>query len=177
MLSGDQLAPTPLEILGYEEMKKNLLLQKLIFTLTSGSLLFYLVSFDSNGKPFTQGDDTEMCRSALQTVRSGRPVALRKDQKITHMNVLKLSSAEQRIVTHYIHLTGITLIKNSESNPFRLTTYKMETPSRQILGYKVIIDSENEKDDVLTYYVSRHGEILFWYWDSYQPIQEWTCES
>lgn len=158
-------------------MKKSLFLQKIIFTLTSGSLLFYLISFDSSGQPVQQGSETEQCKISLQKVRSGRPVVLKKQQRVTPMNVLKLSEAEQRLVTHYIHLTGITLLKDGTSNPFRLTSYKMESPGRQTLGYKVVLDAENEKEDIVTYYINKTGEILFWYWDSYQPIQEWTCES
>ena len=165
-----------LQYLGFK-MKKNIFLQKLIFTLTSGSLLFYLISFDSKGQPVLPGTETEQCRIDLQTVRSGKPVSLKKYERITHLNVLKTSAVEQRILTHYIHLTGITLIKDGQSNPMRLTTYRMESPGRQALGYKVIVDSENQKEDVVTYYINKKGEILFWYWDSYQPIQEWTCEA
>lgn len=158
-------------------MKKNIFLQKLIFTLTSGSLLFYLISFDSVGQQVIRGSETESCKANLQTIRSGRPVALKKQQRVTHLNVLKLSSAEQRLLTHYIHLTGITLLKDGEMNPMRLTSYKMESSAHQVLGYKVVIDSENAKEDIVTYYVNKNGEILFWYWDSFQPIQEWTCEN
>lgn len=158
-------------------MKKNMFLQKLIFTLTSGSLLFYLISFDSSGQPILHGNETEQCRLDLQKVRAGRPIVLKKQQRITHLNVLKLASAEQRLLTHYIHLTGITLLKDGEQNPMRLTSYKMESSMRQVLGYKVVIDSDNAKDDIVTYYVNKKGEILFWFWNSYQPIQEWTCES
>lgn len=156
-------------------MKKNIFIQKLIFTLTSGSLLFYLISFDSNGHPITHGVETEQCRVDLQKVRSGKPVILRQKFQVTPMNVLALSAVEQRLLTHYIHLTGITLIKEGHTNPMRLMTYKMESPRRRNLGYKVVIDAENEKEDVLTYYTNKDGEILFWYWDSYQPVQEWTC--
>jgi hypothetical protein len=156
-------------------MKKNIFIQKLIFTLTSGSLLFYLISFDSNGHPITHGIETEQCRIDLQKVRSGKPLIMRQKFQVTHLNVLKLATVEQRLLTHYIHLTGITLVKDGRANPMRLTTYKMESPSRRNLGYKVVIDTENEKEDVLTYYTSKEGDILFWYWDSYQPVQEWTC--
>ena len=156
-------------------MKKNIFIQKLIFTLTSGSLLFYLISFDSNGHLVTHGVETEQCRIDLQKVRSGRPVILKQKHQVTPLNVLALSEVEQRLLTHYIHLTGITLIKDGLGNPMRLTTYKMESSRRRNLGYKIVIDTENEKEDVLTYYTNKDGDILFWYWDSYQPIQEWTC--
>lgn len=160
-----------------EGMKKNLWLQKIIFTLTSGSLLFYLVSFDSSGQPIQQGSESEQCKISLQKIRSGRPLALKKQQRVMPQNVLKLSAAEQRLISHYIHLTGITLVKEGAPNPFRVSSYKMESPNRQTLGYKVVLDAENEKEDIVTYYMSEKGEILFWYWDSYQPIQEWTCET
>ncbi len=156
-------------------MKKNIFLQKLIFTLTSGSLLFYLVSFDSNGHSMSSVAEVEQCRVDLQRVRSGRPVVLKQQFQVVPRNVLKLAPVEQRLLTHYMHLTGINLVRDGNPNPIRITSYKMESANKRNMGFKVVIDAENEKEDILTYYTNKGGDILFWYWDSFQPLQEWTC--
>lgn len=157
-------------------LKKSVIWQKLIFLLSAGSLLFYLVTFDSESKNSMLTGQADQCHKGLHRIRSGKPIALKKQLKVTPKNVLTLTQSEQRLLTHYIHLTGITLVKHGNSNPMLMTSYKMEGSARQVVGYKVVIDAENERDDVLTYYINPKGSLLFWAWDSYQPVQEWTCE-
>lgn len=157
-------------------METSAFLKRLIFSLTTGTILFYLVSFHSVGQ--TKKDSTEIkeCRVELLKVRSGKPVALRYQEMITSENVLQLSQVEQSLISRYIKRSEISLIEKGVDNPFLITTYRMESPARKSLGFKVVIDSLNAEDDVMTFYLTKKNKILFWYLEGKTPQKNWLCQ-
>lgn len=157
-------------------METNIFVKRLIFTLTTGSLLFYLVSFHSVGQTKKQDYEIRECRIELLKIRSGKPVALRFQEEVTSDNVLQVSPAEQRMITRYIKASGQSLKKEGLDNPFLLTTYRMESPAHKLLGYKVVVDTIHEEKDVMTFYLTKKNRLLFWYLDSESPQQDWSCQ-
>ena len=158
-------------------METSAFVKRLIFSLTTGSILFYLVSFHSVGQTKRQDSEIHECRVQLLKVRSGKPVALRYQQTLTTDNVLQLTPKEQDLVSRYIKRSGISLIENGQDNPFLITTYRMESPARKMLGYKVVIDSLNQENDIMTFYLSKNNKILFWYLETQEPQQRWQCQT
>jgi len=156
-------------------METSVFFKKLIFALTTGSILVYLVSFRSIGQ--TQQEDIirRQCQTELLKVRSGRPIPLKYQYEVVPSNVLSLTDFEQKLVTQYIKKTNNSLMKDGIENPFLVTTYRMESPSRNLLGYKVVVDTVTEDKDVMTFYLTKKKQMLFWYLDSATPQQEWKC--
>lgn len=157
-------------------METSVFFKKLIFGLTTGSILFYLVSFHSVGKTRQENLDRKVCQAELVKVRSGRPVALKYQYEVLPSNVLSLSDIEQRMLTQYIKLTSHSLIHDGVENPFLLTSYRMEGSSRNLLGYKIVVDTVTEDHDVMTFYLSKKQKLLFWYLNSENPQQKWNCD-
>jgi hypothetical protein len=157
-------------------METSVFLKKLIFGLTTGSILFYLVSFHSVGKTRQENLDRKACQTELIKVRSGRPVALKYQYEVVPGNVLSLSELEQRMLTQYMKKTNHSLIVDGVDNPFLITSYRMEGPSRNLLGYKIVVDTLTEDKDVMTFYLSKKQKLLFWYVDSEIPQQKWNCD-
>ena len=156
-------------------METNVFLKKLIFALTTGSILVYLVSFHSVGQTKQQVLARKQCQSELIKVRSGRPVALKYQHEVFPSNVLSLSSLEQKMITQYMKQTNNSLIKDGLENPFFITTYRMESPTRSLIGYKIVVDTITEDQDVMTFYLTKKQKMLFWYLDAATPQQEWKC--
>lgn len=157
-------------------METNAFFKRLIFALTTGSLFFYLVSFHSVGQTRREDQEIRRCRTELLKVRSGRPIALRYQEPVTVENVLQLSPTEQRMITNYIKQSKNTLVVEGFDNPFLLTTYQMVSPTRKPLGYKIVVDSLHKEDDVMTFYLTKSKKMLFWYLESGNPTQKWTCQ-
>jgi hypothetical protein len=151
--------------------------KRLIFSLTTGSILFYLVSFHSVGQTKKDSHEVQECRVGLLKIRSGRPVPVRYQHTLTTENVLQLSSLEQDLVSRYIKRSGISLLQEGIDNPFIITSYRMESPARKVLGYKIVIDSINEESDVMTFYLNKKNKILFWYLEGKTPQQKWACQT
>lgn len=160
-------------------METSVFIKKLIFALTTGSLLCYLISFHSVGQTKTQAIDGQIrkCRTELLKVRSGRPVALRYQHEVTPENVLQLTSMEQKMITQYIKKSGYSLIQEGIESPFLMTTYRMESPTRMLLGYKVVVDTLEYENDIMTFYLSKKQKVMFWYLDKENPEQSWACQS
>ncbi len=157
-------------------METSIFFKKLIFGLTTGSILFYLVSFSSVGKTNQKGLVKQQCKIELIKVRSGQPVALKYQYEVVPSNVLSLSELEQKMITQYMKQTNNSLIKDGIENPFFITTYRMESPTRNLLGYKIVVDAVTDEKDVMTFYLSKRKKILFWYLDAAAPQQEWKCQ-
>ena len=157
-------------------METSAFLKRTIFTLTTGSILCYLISFHSVGQTRVP-DKTQMkCRTELLQIRSGRPVALRYQDEVTAEKLGRLTPLEQNLVREYIKKTGHQLIQDGIENPFFLTTYRMESPTRKLLGYKVVVDTILNDDDIMTYYLTQKKQTLFWYLEMNPPEQSWSCE-
>lgn len=116
------------------------------------------------------------CRTELLQIRSGRPVALRYQDEVTAEKLGRLTPMEQNLVREYIKKTGHQLIQDGIENPFFLTTYRMESPTRKLLGYKVVVDTILNDDDIMTYYLTQKKQTLFWYLEMNPPEQSWSCE-
>ena len=117
------------------------------------------------------------CRIGLLKIRSGKPIPMRYQQTLTTENVLQLTAVEQDLVSRYIKRSGISLLQDGVDNPFLITSYRMESPARKTLGYKIVIDSLNEENDVMTFYLSKKNKILFWYLEGKEPQQRWACQT
>lgn len=158
-------------------METSAFVKRLIFSLTTGSILFYLVSFHSVGQTKKQDNEIHECRLQLLKIRAGKPVAIRYQQTLTSENVLQLSPKEQELVSRYIKRSGISLIEQGQDNPFLITSYKMESPARKTLGFKIVIDSLNQENDIMTFYLSKNNKILFWFLESAEKKQNWLCQA
>lgn len=156
-------------------METNIFLKKLIFALTTGSILVYLVSFHSVGKTKQEAFERRQCQVELIKVRSGKPVPLKYQFQVIPSTVLSLSELEQKMVTQYMKQTNHSLIKDGMENPFFITTYRMEGPTRGLLGYKIVVDTVTEDHDEMTFYLTKKQKMLFWYLDASTPKQEWKC--
>ena len=157
-------------------METSIFLKRLIFGLTTGSLFFYLVSFHSVGQTQRADAHVRECRAELLKIRSGRPVALRYQKEVTTENVLQLSNSEQKMITQYIKTSGYNLVDEGVENPFLVTTYRMESPTRKLLGYKIVVDTLQQEDDVMTFYLTKNHKLVFWYLEAANPLQNWACK-
>lgn len=158
-------------------METSVFLKKLIFSLTTGSILVYLISFHSVGQTKHDLQDRRQCQAELIKVRSGRPIALKYQYEVVPSNVLSLSDLEQKMITHYMKQTKHSLIREGIENPFLLTTYRMESPARSLLGYKIVVDTVTDENDVMTFYLTKQKKMLFWYLDATTPQQDWLCKT
>ena len=83
-------------------METSIFLKKLIFGLTTGSILVYLISFHSVGQTKHDLEDRRQCQVELIKVRSGRPVPLKYQFQVVPSNVLSLTELEQKMITQYM---------------------------------------------------------------------------
>ncbi len=158
-------------------METSVFIKKLFFALSTGSILVYLVSFHSVGKTKQEGLERRQCQTELIKVRSGQPLALKYQYEVVPSNVLSLSNLEQRMVTQYMKLTRHSLIQDGLENPFLITSYRMESRNRNLLGYKIVIDTVMEEDDVMTLYLTKKQKLLFWHLETAEPQQKWACQT
>ncbi len=158
-------------------METSIFLKKLIFGLTTGSILVYLVSFHSVGETKKETSNRRQCQTELIKIRSGQPMPLKYQYEVVPSNVLSLSSLEQKMITQYMKQTKQSLIRDGIENPFFITTYRMETLTRNLLGYKIVVDTLVEENDVMTFYLTKKNKMLFWHLDSEKPKQEWKCQT
>ena len=157
-------------------METSIFLKKLIFGLTTGSILVYLISFHSVGQTKHDLQDRRQCQVDLIKVRSGKPIALKYQYEVLPSNVLSLSDIEQKMITQYMKQTKQSLIRDGIENPFMITTYRMESPARSLLGYKIVVDTVTEENDEMTFYLTKQKKMLFWYLDAQNPQQQWNCK-
>lgn len=165
--------------LGIGSMISSLFLKKIFYFFTTGTLLFYIVSFENAGVSSVQDQfrkDLLKCQENVRRMNIGRTFTIKDRFQITYKNVLRLNPAEQKAVDSYLKENKISFIKDGESNPLRITTFKFETQTNQTLGYKVVVGSWSNSTEVFTYFIDKEQRILFKHIDSLVPVKTWVCE-
>ena len=160
-------------------MLSALFIKKIFYFFTTGTLLFYIVSFETAGH--ASSEDTSraemiQCQESVRTMNAGKPYTLKARFPITYKNVLRLNLSEQKAVNYYLKETKSSLIKDGESNPLMVTTYKFENKSNQVLGFKVVVSPSSAATDVITYFLDKNSKVLFKHVDGFVPTKSWTCE-
>jgi hypothetical protein len=160
-------------------MLSTLFLKKIFYFFTTGTLLFYIVSFETMGN--ASADDIArkeliQCQDSVRSMNLGRPYTLKNKFQITYKNVLRLNLAEQKAVNYYLKEQKSSLIKDGESNPLQISTYKFENRNNQVLGFKVVIKGWNNTTEEITYFMDKDFRLLFKHVDSFVPTKTWTCE-
>lgn len=106
----------------------------------------------------------------------GRPYTQKNKFQITYKNVLRLNLAEQKAVNYYLKEMKTSLIKDGNSNPLKISTYKFENNTNKVLGYKVVLQSWDNSTEEVTYFMDKKFQLLFKHVDSFVPTKTWTCE-
>lgn len=161
-------------------MLSTLFIKKIFYFFTTGTLLFYIVSFETQGQA-SSGEDLArkeliQCQENVRAMNGGYPFTLKSKFQITYKNVLRLSLAEQKAVNSYLKEMKSSLIKDGESNPLKVSAYKFEGKSNQVLGFKVVVQTWAEDMDQVTYFLDKNAQILFKHVDGFIPMKSWTCE-
>ena len=160
-------------------MLTTLFIKKIFYFFTTGTLLFYIVSFETAGHASNEElsrKELIQCQENVRKMNSGKPFTLKNKFQITYKNVLRLNLAEQKAVNYYLKDTKSSLIKDGESNPLKISTYKFEDRVNQVLGYKVVVKSWNDSTEQVTYFLDKGFQVLFKHVDSFVPVKSWTCE-
>lgn len=160
-------------------MLSTLFLKKIFYFFTTGTLLFYIVSFETAGHASNEDQTRKemiQCQESVRTMNSGKFYTLKDKFQITYKNVLRLNLAEQKAVNYYLKEIKSSLIKDGESNPLQVSTYKFENRVNQVLGYKVVVKSWDETNNEITYFLDKNFQVLFTHIDSIIPVKSWTCE-
>lgn len=162
-------------------MLSTLFIKKIFYFFTTGTLLFYIVSFETKGHASAGAEELArkeliQCQENVRAMNSGYPFTLKSKFQITYKNVLRLSPAEQKAVTSYLKEIKSSLIKDGESNPLKVSAYKFEGKAHQVLGFKVVVQTWEEKTDQVTYFLDKDAQILFKHVDGFVPVKSWTCE-
>lgn len=160
-------------------MLSTLFLKKIFYFFTTGTLLFYIVSFETSGRASveeTARKELIQCQENVRKMNAGYPYTLKSKFAITYKNVLRLNPAEQKAVTTYLKEMKTSLIKNGESNPLRVSAYKFEDKINKALGYKVVVQTWDNSTDEVTYFLDKNSQIQFTHTNSIVPAKSWTCE-
>lgn len=160
-------------------MLSTLFIKKIFYFFTTGTLLFYIVSFETAGHASNEERSRQemiQCQENVRRMNSGKPYTLKDKFQITYKNVLRLNLAEQKAVNYYLRETKSSLIREGQSNPLKVTTYKFENRTNQVLGYKVVVDSWAAATEQITYFLDKNYQLLFKHVDSFVPVKSWTCE-
>ncbi len=160
-------------------MLTTLFIKKIFYFFTTGTLLFYIVSFETAGHASSEEQSRKemiQCQENVRKMNSGKPYTLKNKFQITYKNVLRLNLAEQKAVNYYLKDMKSSLIKDGESNPLKISTYKFEDRVNQVLGYKVVVKSWNDATEQVTYFLDKSHQVLFKHIDSFVPVKSWTCE-
>ncbi len=161
-------------------MFASLFMKKTIFFLSTGTILFYLVSFSSMGQtPQDKSSQKDLldCQENVREMNYARLQNLRRSAEVTHKNVLKLTTAEQRALSRFLKESQTGLVKHGNPSPVIITTNMYEAKNRKTLGYKIAIHSPEDKSKVATYFSGVEGNILFSHWSGFMSIKKWNCES
>ena len=154
-------------------------IKKIFYFFTTGTLLFYIVSFETTGHASNEDRSRQemiQCQENVRKMNSGKLYTLKDKFQITYKNVLRLNLAEQKAVNDYLRETKSSLIKEGQSNPLKVTTYKFENRTNKVLGYKVVVDSWSAATEQITYFLDKNNQLLFKHVDSFVPVKSWTCE-
>lgn len=141
--------------------------------------MFYIVSFETSGHASSEEQSRKeliQCQEAVRKMNSGKPYTLKDKFQITYKNVLRLNLAEQKAVNYYLKETKSSLIKDGESNPLKITTYKFENRINQVMGFKVVVTSWSNATEEITYFLNKNYQVLFKHVDNFVPVKTWTCE-
>lgn len=161
-------------------MLSTLFIKKIFYFFTTGTLLFYIVSFETAGQASTADEiarkELILCQENVRAMNSGYPFTLKNKFQITYKNVIRLNPAEQKAVTAYLKEIRSSLVKDGESSPLKVSAYKFEGKSNQVLGYKVVVQTWSETTDQITYFLDKNAQILFKHVDGFVPVKSWTCE-
>ncbi len=160
-------------------MLSTLFIKKIFYFFTTGTLLFYIVSFETTGHASAEDQSRKemiQCQENVRTMSSGKPYTLKDKFQITYKNVLRLNLAEQKAVSYYLKETKSSLIKDGESNPMQVSTYKFENKTNQVLGFKVVVKAVSNTTDEITYFLDKNFQLLFKYVDGFVPVKSWACE-
>lgn len=160
-------------------MLSTLFLKKIFYFFTTGTLLFYIVSFETSGHASVEEvarRELIQCQENVRKMNSGYPYTLKTKFSITYKNVLRLNPAEQKAVSSYQKEMKTSLIKDGESSPLRISTYKFENKINQVLGYKVVVQAWDNSLDEVTYFLDKNSQVLFKHVNSLIPTKSWTCE-
>ena len=155
-----------------------LFFKKMIFFLTTGTILFYLVSFSSVGHVPEEDAARKAlldCQEKVRVMNYGDLKNLRRDQEINYKNVLLLTKVEQKVVNAFLKENKTSLIKQGTSSPVKVTTNLFESRTSQILGYKTAIYSPEDKTKMATYFTDTEGNILFTHWAGFMASKKWNC--
>ncbi len=155
-----------------------LFFKKTVFFLTTGTILFYLVSFSSIGHvPEDNASRKALldCQEKVRVMNYGDLKNLRRDQEINYKNVLLLTKAEQKVVNAFLKENKSSLITNGSSSPVKVTTNIFESRTTKILGYKTAIYSPEDKAKIATYFTDTEGNILFTHWAGFMATKKWNC--
>lgn len=142
--------------------------------------MFYIVSFETSGQASTAEEQSRkeliLCQENVRAMNNGYPYTLKSHFQITYKNVLRLNPAEHKAVGAFLKESRSSLIKDGKSNPLKVSAYKFEGKSNQVLGYKVVVQDWAKTVDQVTYFIDKNAQILFKHVDGFVPVKSWTCE-
>lgn len=160
-------------------MFASLFIKKIIFFLTTGTILFYLISFSSVGQVPQDSKARKAlldCQENVRTMNYGNLRNLRREHDVNYKNVLLLTRPEQRAVNQFLKESQSSLIRHGNSNPVKMTTNLFESRNRKTMGYKIAIYSAESREKVATYFAGTEGNILFTHWSGFLSTKKWNCE-
>lgn len=160
-------------------MFATLLVKKLIFFLSTGTILFYLISFSSVGQVIDDSTTRKAmldCQESVKVMNYSSLYNLRRNHEVTHKNILKLTTAEQRAISRFLKESQTSLVKDGKANPVLITAHQYEAKNRKTLGYKIAVYSPQDKSKIATYFIGKEGNILFTHWSGIVETKKWNCE-
>ncbi|MBL7544660.1 MAG: hypothetical protein JNL11_12660 [Bdellovibrionaceae bacterium] len=160
-------------------MLSTLFLKKIFYFFTTGTLLFYIVSFETSGHAADEEKvrlEMIQCQENVRAMNAGRIFTLKERFQITFKNIVRLNLAEQKAVSSYLKEMKSSLVKQGTSNPLKVSTYKFHSATNQLLGFKVVVQDWESSMDEVTYFLDQDAQILFKHVDRFVPEKTWTCE-
>lgn len=154
-------------------------LKKLFYFFTTGTLLFYIVSFETQvnaGDEELARKELISCQENVRKINSGRVYTLKEKYQISYKNVLRQSPVEQKMISAYLKELKTSLIRKGQSNPMKISSYKFETKNNQTLGYKVVVQSWDFSTEEATFFADKEGNLLFLHVNTLIPTKSWVCE-
>lgn len=160
-------------------MLSTIFIKKLFYFFTTGTLLFYIVSVETASQASVEEKqrlELISCQDNVRKMNSGKPYTLKEKYQVTYRNILRLTIAEQKAVNKYLKDLKTSLIAQGQSNPMKVSAYKFESKSNQVLGYKVVVQSWDLSTEEATYFVDKDGNIQYSHIDTLIPTKQWLCE-
>lgn len=160
-------------------MISTIFIKKLFYFFTTGTLLFYIISFETAGQASNEEKarlELISCQENVRKINSGKIFTLKEQYQVSYKNILRLTSAEQRAINRYLKDMKTSLIAQGQSNPMKVSAYKFESKNNSVMGYKVVVQSWNLTTEEGTYFLDKEANILFSHIDTLIPIKQWLCE-